>query len=60
MIKKIGKWLCGKDKHSRVVTDRRINYNMMTVKTKCKRCGKEEIFKKIVQEVEEWKKLSYK
>lgn len=48
MIKKIGKWLCGKDKHSRVVTDRRINYNMMTVKTKCKRCGKEEIFKKIV------------
>ncbi|USL89531.1 hypothetical protein vBBcePLY3_00020 [Bacillus phage vB_BceP_LY3] len=48
MLNKIGKWLCSKGKHDREITDRRINYNMLTVKTKCKRCGKEEVLKKLV------------
>lgn len=47
-MSKLGKWLCNKGKHKNEITDRRINYNMMTVKTKCVRCGKEGLYKKLV------------
>ncbi|QOR56273.1 hypothetical protein KNV66_gp30 [Bacillus phage DLc1] len=48
MIKKITNWLCKIEKHNNEITDTRYGFGMLTIKTKCKRCGKEGIYKKMM------------
>ncbi|AZU99728.1 hypothetical protein DK1_000024 [Bacillus phage DK1] len=49
MIRKaLQQFFCKRDIHNNEIIDKRINYNMMTIKTKCKRCGKEGIYKKLI------------
>lgn len=47
-MKKLTKWLCKIGRHNNEVTDQRYGFGMLTIKTKCKRCGKESIFKKMM------------
>ncbi|ASR78839.1 hypothetical protein AARONPHADGERS_16 [Bacillus phage AaronPhadgers] len=42
MFKRFGAWLCKRGRHDREVMGSRYSFGMLTVKTKCKRCGKEE------------------
>ncbi|QDH50002.1 hypothetical protein ALPS_15 [Bacillus phage ALPS] len=44
MFKWYGAWLCKKGSHNKEVMSSRYSFGMLTVKTRCKRCGKEETF----------------
>ncbi|AHZ10033.1 hypothetical protein [Bacillus phage Hakuna] len=44
MFKRIGAWLCKKGSHDKEITRSSYSFGMLTVRTKCKRCGKKQVF----------------